>query len=84
MGGGQDSNEGKMLEEGMSGGGGGRPQIANSTSLSSLGTKSLMMIDHTHNIRTIQQTNRKAAIVRVKMVPASAMNILVGLSGGLE
>jgi hypothetical protein len=83
MGGGCDSNEGKMLEEGMSGGGGEQPQIANSISSSLLGTNSLVMINHTHKIRTIQQINKKAAIVRVKMVLMLVINILVKLSGGL-
>jgi hypothetical protein len=73
-----------MLEGGVNGGGGEQPQIANLTLSSSLGMNSCVMIDRTHKIRTIQQINRKATIVRMKMVPASVTNILVGLSGGLE
>jgi hypothetical protein len=38
---------------------------------------SLVMIKHTHRIRTIQQINRKVINVRMKMVEVSATNILM-------
>jgi hypothetical protein len=70
-----------MVEDGLSGGGGGeQPQIANLMSSSLLGMNSLVMTDHTHRIRTIQHINRKVAKVRMKMVDESVMNILVKLS----
>jgi hypothetical protein len=83
MGGGHDSDRGKMLEDRWSGGGGEQPQIANSMLLSSLGTNSLVMTECTHKIRMIQHINKRVANVRTKMVEASATNILVELSGGL-
>jgi type II secretory pathway component GspD/PulD (secretin) len=84
MGGGRNSDESKVVEEGWSGGGGEQPRIANSTLSSSLGMNSLVMTKHTHKIRTIQHINKRVMDVRMKMVEVSAMNILIELSGGLE
>jgi hypothetical protein len=67
MGGDHNGNEGKMVEEGLSGGGE-QPQIANLTSLSLLGMNSLVMANRTHNIRTIQHINKRVAKLRMKIV----------------
>jgi hypothetical protein len=88
MGGGHDSDEGKVVGEGVSGGGGDRPQTANSISTSSLGTNSLVITERTHKIRAIQQINRRVANIMMKIVGASAtktmgvlvMNILVEIA----
>jgi hypothetical protein len=87
MGGGHDSDEGKVVGEGVSGGGD-RPQTANSISTGSLGTNSLVITERTHKIRAIQQINRRVANIMMKIVGASAtktmgvlvMNILVEIA----
>jgi hypothetical protein len=81
-GGGRDGDEGKMVEDGMSGGGSEQPLIANSTMLSSLGVNSCVMTDCTHKIRMIQHINKRVAKVRTKIMEESATNILLLLSGG--
>jgi hypothetical protein len=76
MGGGCNSDEGKVLEEGMSGGGGECPQMANLISLGLLGVESLVMTEHTHKIRAIQLINEGVVNMRTKTVGGSAMKTI--------
>jgi hypothetical protein len=79
-GGGRDSDEGKVVGEGWSGGcGGDCPRTASSVSSGSLGLESLVMTERTHKIRVIQAINNRVTNTRTKMVGALAMK-MIGVS----
>jgi hypothetical protein len=80
MGGGHDGNEGKVVDEGWSGGcGGDCSQTASSMLSGSLGWESLAMTKRTHRIRAIQLINSKVMNTRTKMVGALATK-MIGVS----
>jgi hypothetical protein len=73
-GGGRDGDEGKVLDEGMSGDcGGDRPRTANSTSSGSLWIESLEMTEQTHNKRAIQAMINRIEKMMTKIVEASGV-----------
>jgi hypothetical protein len=81
VGGGRDSDEGNVVGEGWSGGGGDRPRMASSMSSGSLRQESQAVFEHTHRIRAIQAINNRVVNTITKMVGALATKTMgVGVS----